>query len=392
MSPPAPTHDDGRVDFDPHRFDDADQAHAAYARLRRECPVAHSDRHGGFHVLTGHADVRAAAGDHATFSSASGHLLPEPGARMLPPIDFDPPEHTRWRRMFRALLDADARRRLESHLPAIADGLIDRFAPRGSCDLVADYAEPLALLAIARLAGLDDERAPVMHELVLHQFAQIGDPEAFRAASRQVAGFFLAELDERRAAPRDDALTALTREPLTDDELVGVCVSILGAGHHSTTSALSSLLHRVGADAELRARLVADPPFAAPVIEETLRLHTPLHSFRRRTTRPARIAGTEIGAGEDVLLVFAAANRDPAVFGEPDAFDPDRRPNPHLAFGCGIHVCVGAQIARLELRIALGRLLARTPDVHLPDPRPSRVLSGGKLDLITALPATFSPS
>lgn len=387
--------DDAR-DFDPHRFSEPAEAYQAYDRLRASCPVGHSDQHGGFFVLTRYDDVRAAAANHEVFSSATGHLMPEPGGRMLPPIDFDPPEHTHWRRVFRDLFDAPARRRVEAQVPVIADQLIDGFIEQGSCDLVADYAEPLPLLTIAHLVGLDAERAPAMHDLVIDMFAKIGDPAAFRAAGGAVAEFFLAEVNERRARPRDDYLTTLGRDEfggakLTDDELVAVCISLLGAGHHSTASALASLLHHVLGDDDVRSRVVADRGLTQRAVEETLRLDTPLHNFRRRTRAPATIGGVDIGADADVLLVFAAANRDPAVFTEPHTFDLNRRHNTHMAFGYGIHACVGTAIARMELRLALDRLLDRVPDVRPAEPAVRRGFVGGKLDMITELPVRFTP-
>lgn len=381
--------------FDPHRYTMGESIHRTYTGLREECPVAHSDRHGGFYILTRFTDVRRAAADHEALSSATGHMLPEPGWPLLPPIDFDPPQHTWWRHVFRELLSTQARRRLEAQVRATADRLIDGFAEDGACDLFSAYAEPIPVWTIAQLTGLDEEKTPALRRLALNLYAAVGDPGAFGDAYKAFVDFLMAEVADRRADPRDDYLTRLGTETfdgvrLTDDDLIGVFISIFVAGHHSTASALASLLCQVACDRGLRARLIADRGLVPKAAEEAIRLHTPLHSFRRVATRDITIGGTEIPAGADVLLVFAAANRDPRAFERAEEFSIDRRQNAHLAFGFGIHTCVGAPIARMELRVALNRLLDRLPDFHA-DVRPKHSLVGGKLEVIQSLPVHFTP-
>lgn len=383
-------------DFDPYSFGSTAEAHEAYQRLRETCPVGRSEHHGGFSVVTRYEDVRAVAAEHELFSSATGVRLPQPDEMRVPPLEMDPPEHTRWRRVFRDLFDAPARRRIEARVGVIADQLIDTFVDQGSCDLVADYAEPLPVLTIAELVGLDAERALLMRDLVMDMFAKNGDEAAFQAAGVAVTTFFLDEVNDRRARPRDDYLTKLGRDDfggarLTDQEIVSACISVLGGGHHSTVSSLSSLLFHVLSRDDVRARLTEERALVPAAIEETLRLDTALHSFRRRAQTPAAVGDTQLEAGEDVLISFAAANRDPEVFADPHSFDLDRRPNSHVAFGYGIHACVGAPVARIELRVALNRLLDRLPTIRLSVTQPHRVFVGGNLDIITELPAVFPP-
>jgi cytochrome P450 len=154
---------------------------------------------------------------------------------------------------------------------------------------------------------------------------------------------------------------------------------------------MASLFCRVAADAKLRDRLIVDRSLVPRVVEETIRLDTPLHGFRRRTRQAIAIGGTDIPVDSDVLLVYAAANRDPDKFADPDTFDLDRKPNPHLGFGFGIHTCVGAPVARMELRIALNRVLDRIPDVRIVGPVPESAFVGGKLATINELQVEFTP-
>jgi cytochrome P450 len=168
-------------------------------------------------------------------------------------------------------------------------------------------------------------------------------------------------------------------------------IGFLLAGHESTTAALTSALYHLLRRPAHAAAVLADDRLLSAAIEETLRLDTPFHHFRRVTTCPVEIAGTELPEGADVMLNYAAANRDPDVFERPDDFVVDRRPNPHLGFGFGIHTCVGAPLARMELRTAIPELLRRLPDLRLADDRSEWAFLGGNLAFLRELRVTFSP-
>lgn len=376
-------------------FTDGEAVYAAYDEQRSRCPVAWNSSYGGHYMLTSYDDVKGAAGDWESFSSATGIILPQDPRPMVPPIEFDPPEHGFWRGVIQELLSRRTRQILEARVLVEADRLIDTFAADGHADLVRQFAEPIPVLAIATLIGLDPELALQMREVGLPVTHTHGTP-SFAGAMADFAAFALAQVNERRSRPREDFLTTLGSgefegRKLTDDQIVGVLISLMVAGHHSTVSALSSLLLHTAADPALRAELVANPRLLARAVEETVRLHTPLHTFRRRTTADVHVGGTTIPQHSDVLLNYAAANRDPDTFPEPHVFDLNRVGRAHVGFGYGIHTCAGAPLARAEIRLATQRLLTRLPDLTLVG-RPPRHGFDGHLLMLDELRVRFFPA
>ncbi len=381
--------------LDVRDFDEGASLYAAYADQRARCPVAYHPAEGGHYLLTGYEDVKASVQDWATFSSATGIWFPQDPRPMAPPIEFDPPEHDFWRSVFRDLLTRHTRRLLEAGVVEQADRLISAFAGAGQADLVAEFAEPIPLLAIAALIGLDFEMATEMRRLGLALTDTRGTPD-YPGALAGFGGFALAQVEQRRQRPRKDFLTTVGTEKfngvrLGDDQIVAVLMSLMVAGHTSTVSALSSLLFRLLSEPGLKPAVVARPGLLTRAIEETVRLDTPLHQFRRRTTTEVRVRDVVIPAGRDVLLNYAAANRDPVVYADPDTFAADRQARPHLGFGVGIHTCIGAALARAELRLAVQRLLDRLPDVELAAGAAPRHHFHGNLLLLDRLQVTFAP-
>lgn len=376
------------------QFTSGGALHRAYAEQRKRCPVAYNDSYGGHFMLTRYDDVKRAASDWESFSSADGILLPQDPRPMIPPIEFDPPQHTYWRSVFRDLLSRQTRRLLEAGVVEHSDRLIDAFAPKGAADLIAEFAEPIPVLAIAALIGLDSDLAPRMRQLALAVSHSHGTP-GYQGAMDEFASFALEQVDLRRRRPGGDFLTTVaTREfegsRLTDDQVVGVLIALMVAGHHSTVSGLSSVLLRILAEPGLKEEIRENPSRLVRAIEETIRLDTPLHQFRRRTTREVQVGTVTIPEGANVLLNYAAANRDPVVYDRPDEFDLDRDAEPHLGFGFGIHTCAGAPLARAELRIAAQRLLDRLPDIELAGDPPEHEFHGHLL-MLGRLDAVFSP-
>lgn len=240
---------------------------------------------------------------------------------------------------------------------------------------------------ICRFVGLDDELAFEMRDVSMRLGMNVGDMDAFAAALDDFRAFVLPQVEARRAVPRDDYLTRLATEPfrgepVSDESIVMLMIGFLLAGHESTTAALSSALYHLLAQPQRRDRALRDDRYLSSAVEEALRLNTPFHQFRRVTTCPAEIIETTLPAGEDVMLNYAAANRDPAVFAEPHELRPERRPYPHLAFGFGVHTCVGAPLARMELRVAIAELFRRFPDIALERPDVDRHFLGGILAFI----------
>jgi len=227
-------------------------------------------------------------------------------------------------------------------------------------------------------------------------FAAMGDPEAFGKRQAEFGAVTVGEIHARRDAPRDDFLTYLADievegRKLDDDDYVVLLAAFLGAGHHSTTSAMASLIYEVFSRPELRDQLKADSAKIPRAIEEVLRLHPPFFGFFRRTTKEVDVQGVDIGQGQDVYVGWAAANRDPNVFDAPSELHIDRPNLRHMSFGFGVHNCPGAPLARMELRILLEELLELIPDLRLAGDPPEYAFGGGDYAFIPELKVRFEP-
>lgn len=370
-------------------------SYAKYAEWRQRCPVAHSDAYGGFYLLNRYADVRAAAKDWQTYSSAEGFTLP-PLPEPAWAIEADPPQHTRERGLFKEILNNDMYRSFEEHAVEDATRLIEAFLPAGEVDLVEALCEPIPVLTICGMVGLDAEEATRVRPVAIEAFEATSDTELARSANVALNALVKEFSDARRAAPRDDFMTRLATEPIegaifSDEEIGNLLQGVLIAGHHTTTSAMSSLFRRILTDPGLKQKLIDDPELIRPAVEETLRLHTPLHMFGRTTQCPVTVADVDLPDHSFVMLNWASANRDPEAFENPDEFRLDRSPNPHVAFGFGVHTCVGAQLARIELQVVTRELLGRVPDIELAAEPPEYVFAGGNLAVLPELRARFEP-
>jgi cholest-4-en-3-one 26-monooxygenase len=379
----------------------AAQVRAGHDALREACPVVHNHRHGGFDFLTRYADVRAALTDTGSFSSADGVHIPS-SKGVLPPVpalEFDEPEHMQWRRVLDGPLTLRAVRALEPVIAEVADLLIDEFAAAGTADLAAQFAEPLPAIVIGRMIGLDQAEAVEARGVAAAMFASSGTP-AFPARFAEFSAHTGRWLAERREQPRGDVLSDMAAGVVAGREIddagaTGLLLAYIVGGHHSTGSGLGGLIRHVLTVPGLRESLLDghadDPRVLARVVEESLRLTTPLQFFARTLRCPVDVDGHELAQGGRVLLDLAAANRDPRQFTEPDAFDHDRAQNRHVSFGAGPHVCQGQHLARAELRIAITRLLTRLPDLRLAGDPVETGLVGGSLMTHTALPVAFTP-
>lgn len=374
----------------------AEQVRWRSAELREGCPVAHSDQHGGFEVISRYGDVRRVLTDHATFSSADGVQIPITDLPPVPAMDFDDPMHAQWRSVLSPPLTPRAVRALEPSIRDVADILIDEFAGVGSADLVPDFAEPLPAIVIGRMIGLDHAEAVEGRRIAINLFASNGNPAAQADALVRFQEFTARHLDERRREPRDDYLTQISRGvvegmELDDQGVVGILIAYIVGGHHSTGSGLAGLIRDVLTIPDVKQAVVERPRELPRIIEESLRLTTPLQFFARTATCPVSLHGRDIHEGDRVLVDLAAANRDPRQYDDPDDFDANRPHNRHVAFGVGRHVCQGQHLARTELRVALTRLLERLPDIRLDGEPVQSGLIGGVLMGHQSLPATFTP-
>jgi cytochrome P450 len=349
--------------------------HSVYRKLRQECPVAHSERHGGYWVLSRYADIEAAAKAHAIFSSTSISIPVEIGlgGLPLPPLDQDPPAHTRFRQMLLPFFSPLRTVQLEPFTRRVAAGLIEELAPRGRCDAADAFAKPLSIAVVAQILGVaaDDRERFGRWISAIVETGATGPEEAARAGA-DIYAYFVDLLEARRQDPHDDLLTFLLHaevdgEKPTDDERLGCAILLLIAGIDTTWSTLSASLWHLAQDPDSRHRILAHESAIGPAVEELLRVFAPT-SVARITLSETTVNGQLIAARQPVLLPFPSANRDDEVFEDADRVVLDRTPNRHLAFGAGIHRCLGAHLARMELRVAFQEFLSRIPDFRLAEP------------------------
>ena len=370
-----------------------------YAQLRARCPVAHGSRFGGFYVLSRYEDVRRAALDHRSFASGQGITIPHMGNSVPGFAESDEPRHRAYREAVLPFFTQKAIGSYTSEITAIVDDAIDAFIETGRADLVRDYAELIPPRAVAPLIGLDREDIPLFARWTREMFDKgaAGDLDG----QAQAAGELFSHLEQifakRRTDPRDDIFTALLQAqpkdgiPLSAQECLGNLFAIVIGGHDTTIHGIGQLLYHLALHPQHRARLAEDDSLLDLMIEETLRLEAPIQQFARTTTTEVCIHGETIPAGSRVMLLFGSANRDENQFTEPDTFVPDREPNAHLAFGHGVHRCLGVHFARLELHIAAQRILDRLPDYELDGDVIRTGLQGGITWGLASLPVRFSP-
>jgi len=294
-------------------------------------------------------------------------------------MENEPPQHTRLRRAVASAFNRGHVERLRPRVQSLAASLLDGVDPAGF-DVVGEYAEPLPVLVIAELIGLSGADVPVLRswsQAIVRMYEPAPSPEVVDAAvtaALEFAGHVREHLDRRRTDPADDLTTDLLAAGLSDDELVAAVVLLLNAGHEASVNVFGN-----GLVALLARGLRPEAREPALTVEEMLRFDSALQLFERTATAPVEIGGVVVEEGQKVAALLGAANRDPAVFAEPDDFDPARHPNPHLAFGAGVHFCLGAPLARMELTESLAALFAAYPHLHLagePRSRGTFVLRG----------------
>ena len=361
-------------DFDPEAPEDFDSAHEEYARLRRECPVAHADGLGGFWALTRYEDVKRAASDYQAFTTAGQNVVPKvafTGRR--PPLHLDPPEHTPYRRALNPLLGRERADALEPKCRELTREALAPLVANQGGDICVEFSAYLPVRVFGEWMRMPAEWMPTLHEagrafvLAVH----MNDPETMKATSLRLYDMARALIDIRRAEPQDpllDPTSALLAardngEPLPDDLVIGTVRQVLVVGIVAPMVMVGNMAVHLHRDRALQDKLRAEPHLIPAAIEEFLRLYTPYRGFARTAVEDTEIGGRCIHAGEAVALIYASANRDEEVFPQGDQFILDR-PNiaEHLAFGRGPHNCPGLHIGRMELKVALEELLAATPN------------------------------
>jgi cytochrome P450 len=354
------------------------QCAEVYATLRGNCPVFHSDQWGGFWVASRYEDVYEVARDPERFASGEGVLVPPMGhGRPLFPMEADGPEHASYRRLLLPSFAPALVAKMEADVRPLARSLVDGVVAAGEADLYETLAKPLPMLMITLLLGIEHDELfwEATDTLMYGRLSGARETEVLQAA-RDLYAFMGREIERRRHTPTDDLISLLMTgdvdgRPYTDDEVLDLCAFMLIAGLENTAFGIRATLRHLAVHPEHLSAVVADPAAVTNLVEQSLRLYTPVTALARTATCDTEVAGETIRAGERVLLLFGSANRDAAVFDDPDEFHLDRRDGRHLAFGIGPHRCIGSHLARLEVRIAVEEFIRRVPAFELapgPDP------------------------
>jgi cytochrome P450 len=370
-----------------------------FAALRDECPVRREPHHGVV-MVTGYDEAVAIYNDTDTWSSCVSVTGPFPGFPVpidesvgdditdliiahrdeLPMSDqlptLDPPTHTDHRAILMRMITPKRLAENEEFIWRLADAQLDEFIANGKCEFISEFAGPFALLVIADLLGVPEEDHPRFREMLhdrKHQSAVGGlEGELTLNPLQFLYDEFTTFIEDRRREPRDDVLTGLAQATFPDGsvppvrDVVTVAANLFAAGQETTVRLLGAAMHIMAERPDLQQWLRDDPSRLRNFVEETLRMESPVKGDFRLSRRATTVGGVELPVGTTVMVVNAAANRDPALFPDPDTFDPER-PNArqHVAFGRGIHTCPGAPLARAEGVISLTRILERISDIRI---------------------------
>jgi hypothetical protein len=342
--------------------------------LRARCPVARSDRfEDGAYFPSRYADVREIAYDSEHFSSR--RVIVRENKTPLtpsPPITSDPPEHTPARKLLLPAFAPQAIARLEPRARALCRELLDAIGDARTCDAAADYAQHVPVRLIAHMLGVPERDGDLFRRWI-HLVLEVGisDESVIMPTLQEMAAYFSAEIKRRGAQRGDDLISFLLEakmegQPLSQAHLQGTLRLLLIAGIDTTWSAIGSSLWHLATHPEDRRRLVANPALMPTAIEEFLRAYAPV-TMAREVVKETTVGGCPFKEGGQVLLSFPAANRDPAMFADADKVLIDRAENRHSAFGLGRHRCIGSNLARLEMTVAIEEWLARFPAFRLAD-------------------------
>jgi cytochrome P450 len=364
--------------------------------LRAASPVVHTKRFLGCYMPTTYEAVRAIAHDTEHFSSRRvivRDVRPET-ANPAPPITSDPPAHKPAKQLLLPPFTPDAMKKLEPRVRAICNELIDEFIAEGKCDAAARYTKHIPVRAIAHMLGIDERDGDLFIRWI-HEILELGikNDDALMRAVQEMTTYFAGHIEHRKTHPGDDLISTLMQargkdgQPLPDGHVLGSLRLLLIAGIDTTWSAIGAALWHLAKTPADRERLVREPELMPLAVEELLRAYSPV-TMAREVMKETTISGCPIKSGNMVLLSFPAANRDPAMFADADKVVLDRKENRHAAFGLGIHRCVGSNMARMEMTVALEEWLKRIPDFRL-DPAGKVTWSEGTVRGPRQLPLLF---
>ena len=388
---------------------DVERQYQWFEEMRATQPVWLDETSGCWHIVW-YEDVRHVLADHADFSSDLSRRIVV-GSRLAAPnlLRMDPPQHGKYRALIAPVFTPRALSQLSTHIAAITQDLLDRVRPAGQMDVIADLAYPLPTTVIAEMLGVPTGDRPVFKRWADALFAmQVSDQELLQSEEPQrlrqvepvmqeMSDYFTRMLEERRRQPRADLMSELLAAevdgaPVGLEAMVSMCFVLLLAGHVTTTNLIGNAVLCLDEHPEALGRLRQQPDLMPGAIEEVLRYASPVWRVGRVTTTEVTLGEVPIPADAVVFAWLASANRDGAQFPDPARFDITRSPNRHVAFGQGIHFCVGAPLARLEAGIALPMMLEQLPDLQRVSKRAVEVLDTRNLLGLKRLPVTFSPT
>jgi cholest-4-en-3-one 26-monooxygenase len=372
--------------IDPEHYRRHGYPHEAWAFLRAHAPVARVEHpeFAPFHAITKHADVVALSKQPLRFLNAP-RMAMFPSSFYQPDsfplrhlLNMDPPEHRAYRSLVSARFTPRALEGKRPAVEAIVEGLVDRVAGREVVEFVTEVAAVMPIAVIAEMLGIPaEDRDKFFHwsnQIIAPEDPEYSEGKDARAASDAAiaaqSSYFVRMIEERRERPRDDLVGILANariggEPIPEFELLSYLVLLIVAGNETTRNAASGGLLALVQNPDQFEKLRSNPALVRPAVEEIVRWTTPVVQFCRSGDEPLALRGQRIEAGEPMCLFYPSANRDEEVFDQPFAFRVDRWPNPHLGFGIGEHVCLGAHLARLELQAIFGALARRCERVEL---------------------------
>lgn len=384
--------------WDPGSDATAEDPYGLWREFRTSESPLYCEKYGGYHVVSSYADVRAIMLDYGRFISGQKVSVPPHSMPNLPPNDYDSPEHRDLRSPLNSWFSPDRVAQMEPDIQAVAVKMLSPLEGRDEFDFVEDFAVPFPREITWRLIHLpvqDKER--VSHWFHALERLRTREPDAANAAYRDLVEYLAGDLERRRNSAPDaqDIIGKLLElridgKALSDEKLVMYYFQILIAGLGTTTSALAMMLWHFATHPEALQKLRAEPELLPSAIEELLRVYSPIPFLGRTVAHDTEFRGCPMKAGDRVIILFGSANNDEAEFSEPDEIKFDRQPNRHLAFGTGIHRCLGSNLARTMIRISLTEVFSRLGDLRLSETKPVGWEMNGDIRTISSLPLVQS--